>query len=43
LNSQGYKGTLAVELDCLREKWEEDQAVEISVNYLREQDEKLKV
>jgi len=41
LKNQGYKGTLAVELDCLREKWEEDQAVEMSISYLREQDAKL--
>lgn len=41
LKEQGYEGTLCVELDCLKEEWEEDQAVEISVNYLREQDAKL--
>ena len=38
LKDAGYEGVLAVELDCLREDWEEDQAVEVSVNYLREQD-----
>lgn len=36
LKDQGYQGTLCVEVDCLREDWEEDQAVEISVNYVRE-------
>ena len=41
LKDVGYEGVLAIELDCLREDWEEDQAVEMSVNYLREQDEKL--
>lgn len=41
LYNQGYKGTLAIELDCLKEEWEEDQAVEMSINYLREQDAKL--
>ena len=41
LKDQGYEGVLAIELDCLREEWEEDQAVEMSVNYLREQDAKL--
>ncbi|MFC1715024.1 sugar phosphate isomerase/epimerase family protein [Candidatus Poribacteria bacterium] len=37
LKDTGYEGVLAVELDCLREEWEEDQAVEISVDYLKEQ------
>ena len=41
LRRHKYNGVLAVELDCLREVWEEDQAVEMSVNYLREQDAKL--
>ncbi len=41
LRRHKYNGTLAVELDCLRDEWEEDQAVEMSVNYLREQDAKL--
>ena len=41
LKDSGYKGVLAVELDCLRENWEEDYAVEMSVKYLREQDAKL--
>jgi sugar phosphate isomerase/epimerase len=41
LKDSGYKGVLAVELDCLRENWEEDHAVEMSVKYLREQDSKL--
>jgi sugar phosphate isomerase/epimerase len=41
LKDAGYGGVLAVELDCLREDWEEDQAVEMSVNYLREQAAKL--
>jgi sugar phosphate isomerase/epimerase len=35
LEEQGYQGTLCVELDCLQKDWEEDQAVEISINYLR--------
>ena len=34
LRDANYEGVLAVELDCLKEEWEEDQAVEISVNYL---------
>jgi len=42
LKNQGYKGTLAIELDCLREEWEEDKAVEMSIDYLREQDAKMK-
>ena len=41
LKEQGYGGILCVELDCLKEEWEEDQAVEMSVNYLREQDAEL--
>ncbi len=41
LKDAGYKGTLCVEVDCLREDWEEDQAVEMSVNYLRQQAAKL--
>jgi sugar phosphate isomerase/epimerase len=41
LKDAGYGGVLAIELDCLREDWEEDQAVEMSVNYLREQAAKL--
>ena len=41
LKDAGYEGVLAVELDCLREDWEEDQAVEMSVKYLREQNAKL--
>jgi sugar phosphate isomerase/epimerase len=35
LRDQGYPGTLCVEVDCLRPDWDEDQAVEMSVNYLR--------
>jgi len=35
LKDQGYQGTLCVEVDCLRPEWDEDEAVEISVNYLR--------
>jgi 3-oxoisoapionate decarboxylase len=38
LNEHAYKGTLCVEVDCLRETWDENEAVEISVNYLRAQD-----
>jgi 3-oxoisoapionate decarboxylase len=41
LRDQGYQGVLCVEVDCLREEWEEDQAVEISVNFLRKEDLKL--
>ncbi|MEK7395571.1 MAG: sugar phosphate isomerase/epimerase family protein [Candidatus Poribacteria bacterium] len=41
LKDQGYKGMLAIELDCLREEEEEDKAVEMSVSYLREQYAKL--
>jgi 3-oxoisoapionate decarboxylase len=41
LKDQGYRGMLCVEVDCLKEGWEEDQAVEISVNYLKEQHFKL--
>jgi 3-oxoisoapionate decarboxylase len=35
LQDQGYPGVLCVEVDCLRESWEEDDAVVISLNYLR--------
>jgi sugar phosphate isomerase/epimerase len=41
LRDNGYVGTLCVEVDCLRDSWEEDQAVEMSVNYLRQQRAKL--
>lgn len=41
LRDQGYQGTLCVEVDCLRKDWEEDEAVEASVLYLRELDVKL--
>lgn len=37
LKDHGYKGTLCIEVDCLRPEWEEDQAVEISLQYLRDQ------
>lgn len=36
LKDRGYEGTLCVEVDCLQASWEEDQAVELSVRYLRE-------
>ncbi len=42
LHDSGYQGTLCVEVDCLKEEWEEDQAVEISLDYLRGQAAKLK-
>ena len=35
LQDQGYPGVLCVEVDCLRESWEEDDAVVMSVDYLR--------
>jgi sugar phosphate isomerase/epimerase len=35
LKDQNYQGTLCVEVDCLRPEWEEDQAVEMSIDYLR--------
>jgi sugar phosphate isomerase/epimerase len=35
LKNHGYQGTLCVEVDCLRPEWEEDEAVETSINYLR--------
>ena len=37
LADSGYDGTFAVEVDCLNSRWEEDEAVEISIAYLREQ------
>ena len=43
LKDQGYQGTLCVEVDCLRSDWEEDQAVEMSVNFLRAQDLRYEV
>lgn len=41
LDDSGYTGTFAVEVDCLNERWEEDEAVEISIAYLREQAARL--
>jgi sugar phosphate isomerase/epimerase len=41
LRDQGYQGVLCVEVDCLKEEWEEDEAVAISVDYLKEEDLKL--
>jgi sugar phosphate isomerase/epimerase len=35
LQDQGFPGVLCVEVDCLRPSWEEDDAVAISVDYLR--------
>jgi len=35
LQNQGYPGVLCVEVDCLRESWEEDAAVVMSLDYLR--------
>ena len=42
LKNQGYQGTLCVEVDCLRPDWEEDEAVQMSVKFLREQNLRLK-
>ncbi len=41
LDNAGYEGTFAVEVDCLSSQWEEDEAVEISIAYLREQAARL--
>ena len=41
LKNQGYQGTLCVEVDCLRPDWEEDEAVEMSIQYLRQQNLRL--
>jgi sugar phosphate isomerase/epimerase len=41
LKDQVYQGTLCVEVDCLRPDWDEEQAVEMSVHYLREQEARL--
>lgn len=35
LQDCGYQGVFCVEVDCLRQSWEEDQAVVISLDYLR--------
>jgi 3-oxoisoapionate decarboxylase len=35
LQDQGFPGVLCVEVDCLRASWEEDDAVAMSVDYLR--------
>jgi sugar phosphate isomerase/epimerase len=35
LKDQEYRGLLCVEVDCLRDPWEEDEAVLASVEYLR--------
>ena len=35
LQAQGYPGVLCVEVDCLRESFEEDDAVVVSLDYLR--------
>ena len=35
LQDCGYQGVHCVEVDCLRQSWEEDQAVVISLDYLR--------
>jgi sugar phosphate isomerase/epimerase len=37
LKDQNYQGTLCVEVDCLRPEWEEDEAVEMSIDFLRAQ------
>jgi hypothetical protein len=41
LAAHDYQGTLCVEVDCLRDSWDENQAVKISVNYLRQQNASL--
>jgi len=43
LRDHGYPGVLCVEVDCLHQAWEEDQAVVISLEYLRTALEKLPV
>jgi len=35
LREYGYRGVLCVEVDCLRPSWEEDEAVVVSLEYLR--------
>jgi len=35
LQNHGYPGVLSVEVDCLRPAWEEDEAVVMSLDYLR--------
>ena len=35
LQAQGYPGVLCVEVDCLRESWGEDDAIVLSLDYLR--------
>jgi sugar phosphate isomerase/epimerase len=35
LHAHKYSGILCVEVDCLRQTWEEDQAVVTSLDYLR--------
>ena len=43
LRDEGYPGILCVEVDCLRQSWEEDQAVEMSLDYLRSVNKKLQM
>jgi sugar phosphate isomerase/epimerase len=42
LKDQGYAGTLCVEVDCLRPDWQEEEAVEMSVDFLRAEAERLR-
>jgi len=41
LREYGYPGVLCVEVDCLRPSWEEDEAVVVSLEYLRAACKKL--
>jgi sugar phosphate isomerase/epimerase len=41
LREYGYSGVLCVEVDCLRPSWEEDEAVVVSLEYLRAACKKL--
>ncbi|MGH9429000.1 MAG: sugar phosphate isomerase/epimerase family protein [Terriglobia bacterium] len=43
LHDHGYTGVLCVEVDCLRQTWEEDQAVVTSLDYLRNVNHKLQI
>jgi sugar phosphate isomerase/epimerase len=43
LQNQGYSGVLCVEVDCLRDSWEEDDAVVISLDYLRTASRNLRI
>jgi sugar phosphate isomerase/epimerase len=43
LQDHGYPGVLCVEVDCLRPVWEEDEAVVMSLDYLKSAIERLPV